>query len=154
MLRFLNKFAPNKIKSYYNAQVAKAKETAQMLLINAKDNQEQILQLLSTYSDKYEVTGQTFGEKLAQGFSNVAEIRIAEVIAKIQREIDTAINSEISKYQTAKSSLSTYSTTVTNKTININQNNTITSPVDSPSVAYKKQETLNRNLASQIASVF
>lgn len=142
------------IKSYYNAQVAKAKETAQMLLINAKDNQEQILQLLSTYSDKYEVTGQTFGEKLAQGFSNVAEIRIAEVIAKIQREIDAAINSEISKYQTAKSSLSTYSTTVTNKTININQNNTITSPVDSPSVVYKKQETLNRNLASQIASVF
>lgn len=143
------------IKGYYDEQVAKARETAEKLLINAQENQEQILHLLSTYNDRYEVTGQTFGEMLARGFGEVAEKRVAEIISNIQSKIDAAISSAQARYNSAMSSMGSSSgARITNNSVTINQNNTITSPVDSPSVAYKKQETLNRDLANQISGVF
>ena len=144
------------IEEYYEKQISKAEETAQTMLLNVENNQEEILSLLQNYGDAYAITGQSFGEKLGQSFADTAMEKIQNAISSMQRIIDTAIENNIARLaaSTEKYSSSTAGSTVVSKTVNIEQNNTITSPVDSPSVAYKKQETLNRNLANQIASVF
>ena len=144
------------LEEYYNKQIEKAEETAQQMLLNVEDNQNQILELLQTYGDSYEITGQTFGEKLGQGFAEKAMEKIQNAINTIQITIDNAIESNIARLakSTEKYTSGVAGNTVINKTVNLEQNNTITSPVDSPSIAYKKQETLNRNLANQIAGVF
>ena len=144
------------LEEYYNKQIEKAEETAQQMLINAEDNQKQILELLQTYGDSYEITGQTFGEKLGQGFAEKAMEKIQNVINTIQITIDKAIENNIAKLakSTEKYTTGIAGNTIISKTVNVEQNNTITSPIESPSVIYKKQETINRNLANQISGVF
>lgn len=144
------------LEDYYNKQISKAEETAQQMLLNVEDNQNQIIALLQTYGDAYAITGQTFGEKLGQSFADTAMQKIQSAISQMQRTIDAAIASNIARLQASAKSVSgnLEGSTVINKTVNVEQNNTITSPVDSPSTAYKKQETLQRNLANSIATVF
>lgn len=146
----------NTIKEYYSKQKEMAEETAQKLLLNVEQNQDQIIELLQNYGDAYAITGQSFGEKLGQNFADTAMEKIQNAISNMQRIIDNAIESNIARLEaSAKSvSASTEGGTTISKTVNVEQHNTITSPVDSPYTAYKKQETLNRNLASQIAGLF
>ncbi len=144
------------LEKYYDEQMEKAEETAQQMLLNIEKNQDQILELLKSYGDYYEITGQTFGEKLAQGFAEKAMEKVQSVIGNIQKAIDSAIENNMSRMAKASETISlgnsASGSTVINKNINVEQNNTITSPVDSPSVIYKKQETLNRALAKQIGN--
>lgn len=144
------------IKRYYDKQKEMAQENAQAMLLNVEQNQEQILSLLQNYGDDYEITGQTFGEKLGQGFAETAMQKIQNAISAIQVTIDSAIESNIARLTSLNTKISSgiAGNTVINKTVNVEQNNTITSPVDSPSVTWKKQETLNRNLADSLSRVF
>lgn len=144
------------LEEYYDKQIEKAEETAQQMLINAEENQNEILKLLQTYGDGYEITGQSFGEKLGQGFADKAMEKIQNAISKIQVTIDNVIESNIARLakSTEKYTSGVAGNTIISKTVKVEQNNTITAPVDSPSIAYKKQETLNRNLANQIAGIF
>lgn len=144
------------IKEYYDKQKEMAQQNAQAMLLNVEQNQEQILSLLQNYGDDYEITGQTFGEKLGQGFAETAMQKIQNAISAIQVTIDSAIESNIARLTSLNTKISSgvAGNTVINKTVNVEQNNTITSPVDSPSVAWKKQETLNRNLADSLSRVF
>lgn len=146
----------NTIKEYYNKQKEMAEETAQKLLLNAEENQNQIINLLQSYGDMYAITGQSFGEKLGQNFADTAMEKIQNAISRMRQVIDNAIENNIARLEaSAKSvSASTEGGTTISKTVSVEQHNTITSPVDSPYTAYKKQETLNRNLASQIAGLF
>ncbi len=145
----------NNLKEYYNRQKEMAEQNAQAMLLNVEQNQEQILNLLQSYGDDYEITGQSFGEKLGQGFTETAMQKIQNAISAIQVTIDSAIESNIAKLTSlnAKISSGVAGNTVVNKTVNVEQNNTITSPIDSPSVAWKKQETLNRNLANSLSYI-
>ncbi len=144
------------IKKYYDKQKELAQQNAQAMLLNVEQNQEQILSLLQNYGDDYEITGQTFGEKLGQGFAETAMQKIQNAISAIQVTIDSAIESNIARLTSLNTKISSgvAGNTVINKTVKVEQNNTITSPVDSPSVAWKKQETLNRNLADSLSRVF
>lgn len=146
------------LKEYYSKQKEMAQETAEKMLLNVEQNQEQILNLLNQYGDKYEITGQSLGEKLAQGINNTLSEKITAIIQTVQDRIDGAIENQISKWTNAAYKYEQATSQVQkqegNKTIEIHQHNTITSPVDSPSTAYKKQETLNRDLASQISGLF
>lgn len=145
------------MKEYYDKQIAAAEKTAQQLLLNVENSQEEILRLLETYGDGYEITGQTFGEKLAQGFADVAMQKIQSAISTIQKTIDAAVESNIQKLasqsEMAANTVSGSGNTTINKTINVEQNNTITTPVDSPSVMAKKQETLNQKLAMSLSYI-
>lgn len=145
------------MQEYYNKQIATAEETAQKLLLNVENSQEEILRLLETYGDSYEITGQTFGEKLGQGFAEVAMQKIQNAISTIQKTIDAAIESNIEKLasqsEITANSVSGSGNTTINKTINVEQNNTITTPVDSPSVMAKKQETIGKGLAKSLSYI-
>ena len=57
-----------------------AQETAEKMLLNVEQNQNQILSLLNKYGDKYEITGQSLGEKLAQGINNGLANKIQGII--------------------------------------------------------------------------
>lgn len=146
----------NTIKEYYNKQKEMAEETAQKLLLNAEENQNQIINLLQSYGDMYAIIGQSFGEKLGQNFADTAMEKIQNAISRMRQVIDNAIESNIARLEASARSVSasTEGGTTISKTVNVEQHNTITSPVDSPYTAYKKQETLNRNLANQIAGLF
>jgi len=95
-------------------------------------------------------------KKLAQGINNGVADKIQNIIQKVQDTIDAGIENKIKEWTAGmyKYEAKGVGNTIINKTVNVEQNNTITTPVDSPSVAYKKQETLNRNLANEIAYVF
>jgi len=144
------------MEEYYEEQMAKAEETAQWMLLHVEQNQNEILELLQTYGDAYAITGQTFGEKLGNSFADTAMEIIMNAIAEIQRRIDSAIASNIARLQASASGSysSGYSTTYNTRSINVNQYNTFSSYADSPSTAYKKQETINRNLANSISRIF
>lgn len=146
----------DELEEYYNKQKELAQETAEKMLLNVEQNQNEIIKLLNSYGNVYEITGQTLGEKLAQGINNGIADKIQNVIQKIQDTIDAGIENKIKEWTSGmyKYEAKASGNTIINKTVNVEQNNTITTPVDSPSIAYKKQETLNRNLANQIAYVF
>ena len=145
------------VEEYYKKQIDKAEETAQQMLINAEQNQNQIIELLRSYGDAYAITGQTFGEKLGQNFAETAMAKIQNAISRMQQIIDNAIENNIAKIANSTEKYASKiedKNTVISKTVNVEQNNTITAPVERPLETYKKQETLNRNLANKIASVF
>ena len=144
------------MEEYYEEQISKAEETAQMLLLNVEQNQNEILELLQTYGDAYEITGQTFGEKLGQGFANTAMDIITKAISDIQAKIDVAIASNIARLQASASGVSSRgsNTTYNSRSVNVNQYNTFSSYSDSPSTVRKKQETINRDLANSISRLF
>lgn len=146
----------DKLEEYYDKQKEMAQETAEKMLLNVEQNQNEIIKLLNSYGNAYEITGQTLGEKLAQGINNGIADKIQNIIQKVQDTIDAGIENKIREWTEGmyKYEAKGVGNTVINKTVNVEQNNTITTPVDSPSVAYKKQETLNRNLANEIAYVF
>lgn len=145
------------VEEYYKKQIDKAEETAQNMLINAEQNQNQIIELLRSYGDAYAITGQTFGEKLGQNFAETAMAKIQNAISRMQQIIDNAIENNIAKIANSTEKYASKiegKNTVISQTVKVEQNNTITAPVERPLEAYKKQETLNRKLANQIASVF
>jgi len=146
----------DELEEYYEKQKELAQETAEKMLLNVEQNQNEILKLLNSYGNAYEITGQTLGEKLAQGINNGIADKIQNIIQKVQDTIDAGIENKIKEWTAGmyKYEAKGVGNTIINKTVNVEQNNTITTPVDSPSVAYKKQETLNRNLANEIAYVF
>jgi len=146
----------DELEEYYEKQKELAQETAEKMLLNVEQNQNEILKLLNSYGNAYEITGQTLGEKLAQGINNGIADKIQNIIQKVQDTIDAGIENKIKEWTEGiyKYEAKGIGNTIINKTVNVEQNNTITTPVDSPSVAYKKQETLNRNLANEIAYVF
>lgn len=86
------------LDEYYNKQIEMAQETAEKMLLNVQKNQDEIINLLSKYGDKYEITGQSLGEKLAQGINNGLVGSIEAVIQKIQDKLDAAIENQIAKF--------------------------------------------------------
>lgn len=143
------------IEETYKKQIDKAEETAQKMLMNAEKNQQQILNLLQKYGDAYSITGQTFGEKLGQSFSETLMKKIQTAISNVQTAIDNGIANQIASLSLPSNMIRG---SINDKKIHsgviIHQNNTYNVPTESPSVLYKKQETLNRNLASQISGLF
>lgn len=142
------------LKEYYDKQKDMAQETAEKMLLNVKDNQEQILNLLSKYSDKWEVTGQTFGEKLAQGIENglSLNLNIGNLIQKVQDKIDGAIEANIAKWTSAayKYEQAASKAQVINKSVVVNQTNNIQQNPEMPSETYRKLKNVDRELAAGI----
>ncbi|MCI8481717.1 MAG: hypothetical protein HFJ27_01150 [Clostridia bacterium] len=143
------------LEKYYDEQINMAQKTAQNMLLNVEQNQQQILNLLNKYGDKYEITGQTLGEKLAQGINEGLASKIESIIARIQNTIDAKIEAEISKMA---SSVYRYESGINKpqaKTIqtNVTQNNYIQQNPEMPSETYRKLNNVSRNLAAELAGV-
>lgn len=140
------------IEDYYKKQQDNAQKTAEKMLLNVKDNQSQILSLLKNYGDEYEITGQSLGEKLAQGINKGLADKIQSVIQTLQDTIDTNLERKIMSWSgTGSQAIS--GSNVSSKSVVVNQNNYIQQNPEMPSETYRKLKTIDENLAAQLAGV-
>lgn len=140
------------LEKYYEEQIDMAQDTAEKMLLNVGKNQDKILQLLNKYGDKYEITGQTLGEKLAQGINNGLASKIENIIGKIQDKIDAGIEAQISKMSSSayKYEAGLGKSDVKSITTNVVQNNYIEQNPEMPSETYRKLSNISQNLAAEI----
>lgn len=143
------------LEKYYDEQIDMAQETAEKMLLNVEDNQNEIIKLLETYGDKYELTGQTLGEKLAQGINEGAANKVENFIQKIQDRIDTSIENKIKEWTKGSYSYNAGANKpkIANKTINVYQTNNIEQNLELPSETYRKLKNVSSQLAAELAEL-
>ena len=69
------------------------------MLLNVEQNQDKILSLLKSYGDAYEITGQTLGEKLAQGINDGITSKIENMIQRVQDTVNAGIENKIKGWE-------------------------------------------------------
>ncbi|WCR29712.1 hypothetical protein L3476_13890 [Paenibacillus thiaminolyticus] len=105
-----------------------------------ENQQEEILQLLESFGDGYNLAGQTLGEKMYQGFASEVN-KIQGLIDSIYRQIDAARSAAVSAMNTASAAASSSSSKSSGSNSSSSTpvvrgvvvNNTFNSPVTSPS---------------------
>lgn len=123
------------------------------MLLNVEQNQEQILNLLNKYGDKYEITGQSLGEKLAQGINEGLAGKIENVIQRIQDTIDAGIENKIRGWTSGMYKYEAGANKPQTKTISITQQNYIEQNPEMPSETYRKLRNIDEELAASLAGM-
>ena len=143
------------LEKYYEEQINMAQETAEKMLLNVEQNQNEILNLLQKYGDAYEITGQSLGEKLAQGINEGIASKIENIIQKIQDTIDAGIENKLAELSSSvyKYETGTNKPQVASKTINVYQTNNIEQNPELPSETYRKLKNIDEQLAAQLAGI-
>ena len=123
------------------------------MLLNVEQNQNQIINLLKSYGNAYEITGQTLGEKLAQGINEGLASKIENIISRIQNTIDAGIENKLAqiagsvyKYEAGANKPQTTS-------VNVTQNNYIEQNPELPSETYRKLNNVSEKLAAEFAGM-
>ena len=141
------------LEEYYNKQVDMAQETAENMLLNVEQNQNQIISLLKSYGNAYEITGQSLGEKLAQGINEGLASKIENIIARIQNSIDAGIEAQIAKIASSVYKYEAGTNKPQTKTITITQQNYIEQNPEMPSETYRKLNNVSQKLAEEFAGM-
>ena len=132
------------VKNTYSKMTEDARLEAQAEQMIMKNSQDEIISLLNSYSDTYKLTGQTLGDKLAEGFRPAIDT-IKSEIASIDEAISSARNSALDALSEAKAakvatrSRSSFTTNNNSRVNNINVN--ITSPRASSASQQSRQAT-------------
>ena len=130
-----------------------AQETAENMLLNVEQNQNQIISLLKSYGNAYEITGQSLGEKLAQGINEGLASKIENIIARIQNSIDAGIEAQIAKIASSVYKYEAGTNKPQTKTITITQQNYIEQNPEMPSETYRKLNNVSQKLAEEFAGM-
>lgn len=141
------------LEKYYDKQKELAQENAEKMLLNVEQNQNQILELLKKYGNAYEITGQTLGEKLAQGINNGIADKIQNIIQKIQDAIDAGIENKIKEWTSGMYKYEAGANKPQSKTINVYQTNNIEQNPEMPSETYRKLNNVSEKLAAEFAGM-
>lgn len=141
----------DELEKYYDEQINMAQETAEKMLLNVEQNQDKILNLLQTYGDAYEITGQSLGEKLAQGINEGLANKLENIIQRIQDTIDAGIENKLA--QIGGSAFNYAAGANKPQTINVYQTNNIEQNPELPSETYRKLNNVSQNLAAEIAGM-
>ena len=141
----------DELEKYYDEQINMAQETAEKMLLNVEQNQDKILNLLQTYGDAYEITGQSLGEKLAQGINEGLANKLENIIQRIQDTIDAGIKNKLA--QIGGSAFNYAAGANKPQTINVYQTNNIEQNPELPSETYRKLNNVSQNLAAEIAGM-
>ena len=143
----------DELEKYYDKQKELAQETAEKMLLNVDQNQNKILELLKSYGDAYEITGQSLGEKLAQGINNGIADKIQNIIQKIQDTIDAGIENKIRGWTSGMYKYEAGANKPKTQTINVYQTNNIEQNPEMPSETYRKLRNIDEQLASSLAGM-
>lgn len=143
----------NELEKYYDEQQNMAQDTAEKMLLNTEQNQDKILSLLKSYGDAYEITGQTLGEKLAQGINEGLVNKIENIIQKIQDTIDNGIRNKLSELASSSYKYEEGVNKPKTQTINVYQTNNIEQNPEMPSETYRKLRNIDEQLASSLAGM-
>lgn len=162
------------LREFYKIRLEDAQLHAEAEQMIMKNNQEAIIDLLYQYTDHYKAVGQTFGDKLVEGFAPmIDEIHkmLDEVMERISEARSAALSAPVPKVSTSISSSGSSGSsatpisiwnpdgsfggyqwpdgTITN-TPSISFNTTINSPVArTPSQERKEWERAQRNMLFQ-----
>lgn len=138
-------------QEHYNKLLEAKAIQAEAEKMIVQNQQEEILQLLEGFGDSYNITGQTLGEKMYQGFYDKV-MRIQDVIDSINRQIDAARSAAISAMNTVSAATSSSSkssgggssgyTTTGSIVVNNNFNTPVTSPSDVSRATTKSAQRL------------
>lgn len=142
-----------KLEAYYDKQIDKAQETAEKMLLNVGKNQDDILKLLKKYGNKYELTGQSLGEKLAQGINEGLAGKIESFIQKFQDTIDRNLEAKIKEWTASNYKYEPKANKPQSKTVSITQINKIEQNPEMPSETYRKLNNVSRKLAEEFAGM-
>ena len=141
------------LEDYYSKQIDKAQETAEKMLLNVEQNQDKILSLLKSYGDAYEITGQTLGEKLAQGINDGITSKIENMIQRVQDTINAGIENKIKEWTSGMYKYEAGSNKPQTQTFNVYQTNNIEQNPEMPSETYRKLNNVSEKLAEQLAGI-
>lgn len=162
------------LREFYKIRLEDAQLHAEAEQMIMKNNQEAIIDLLYQYTDHYKAVGQTFGDKLVEGFAPmIDEIHkmLDEVMERISEARSAALSAPVPKVSTSISSSGSSGSsatpisiwnpdgsfggyqwpdgTITN-TPSISFNTTINSPIArAPSQERKEWERAQRNMIFQ-----
>ena len=120
------------------------------MLLNVEQNQDKILELLKNYGDAYEITGQTLGEKLAQGMNEGITNKIEGMIQRVQDTINAGIENKLKEWSSGMYRYEAGSDKPKTQTINVYQTNNIEQNPEMPSETYRKLNNVSENLAAQL----
>lgn len=143
----------DELEKYYDEQIDMAQKTAENMLINMEQNQDKILNLLQNYGDAYEITGQSLGEKLAQGINEGIASKIENIISKIQNTIDAGIEAQIAKMASSVYQYEAGANKPQTTSVNIYQTNNIEQNPEMPSETYRKLNNVSQKLAEEFAGM-
>jgi len=141
------------LEKYYDEQLDIAQETAEKMLLNVEQNQNQIINLLKSYGNAYEITGQSLGEKLAQGINEGLASKIENIISRIQNTIDAGIENKLAQIAGSVYKYEAGTNKPQTKTINITQQNYIEQNPEMPSETYRKLRNVSEKLAEEFAGM-
>ena len=141
------------LDDYYSKQIDKAQETAEKMVLNVEQNQDKILSLLKSYGDAYEITGQSLGEKLAQGINEGITNKIENMIQRVQDSINTGIENKIKEWTSGMYRYEEGNNKPQTQTINVYQTNNIEQNPEMPSETYRKLRNIDEQLASSLAGM-
>lgn len=83
------------IQENYDKEREMVAKNAQEMLLNTEAHQAEIINLLKTYGDEYELLGTTWGERVVEAFEEKVQ-GIVSTVEKLNAQINSAINSKIS----------------------------------------------------------
>lgn len=138
------------LEEYYDKQIDIAQETAEKMLLNVEENQNTILNLLKGYGNAYEITGQSLGEKLAQGINEGIANKIENIIQRVQDTIDAGIENKLSEIAGSVYRYEAGANKPQTTSINITQQNYIEQNPELPSETYRKLNNVSQSLAAEI----
>lgn len=141
------------LEKYYDEQIDMAQETAEKMLINAEQNQDKILNLLKSYGNAYEITGQSLGEKLAQGINESLAGKIENIIQRIQDTIDAGIENKLAQIAGSVYKYEAGANKPQTKTVSVTQINHIEQNPEMPSETYRKLNNVSQKLAEEFAGM-
>lgn len=141
------------LDDYYSKKIDKAQETAEKMLLNVEQNQDKILSLLKSYGDAYEITGQTLGEKLAQGINDGITSKIENMIQRVQDTINAGIENKIKEWTSGMYKYEAGSNKPQTQTVNVYQTNNIEQNPEMPSETYRKLNNVSEKLAEQLTGI-
>ena len=136
-----------RIEQAYEERLQAAALEAEAERVIMTQSQEEILQLLTEYAPAYNATGQTLGEKLAEGFQNAVgsiEAWFSTFNERLQAAQESLAQSALDAADAFSQSPSA-SSTVIHQTVNFNQ------PVETPSQAARRVAQANEALADELA---
>lgn len=143
----------DELEKYYEEQTNMAQKTAENMLLNVEQNQDKIIGLLHSYGDAYEITGQSLGEKLAQGINEGLASKIENVIANIQNSIDAGIENKLSQIAGSAYRYEAGANKTQVSNVNVTQNNYIQQNPEMPSETYRKLNNVSQGLAEELAGI-
>lgn len=138
-----------KVKDTYSKMTEDARLEAEAEQLIMQNNQNEILALLNSYSDAYKLSGQTLGDKLAEGFQPAID-RIKSMISSIDDAISDARNSALDALEKAQEAKEA-SRSASRSTTNNSRVNDINVSIYSPTAQSPSQQARQATAAVQRA---